>query len=168
MTRGVHLGYQRNYFSVQIDDVFLPDSRWSATLHCTPGDDCAENPESTDIRMTPEDVAKLVAWQTTNGFAFDMAFNGGGSDDWKANHAGTDALTDALTATGIENQFTWINHTYSHEFLGCVQRRRPADGSIPTGRMRPTGPESWHDLGVPSRHREPDTAATRTGPQHIT
>ena len=42
MTRGVHLGYQRNYFAVQVDDVFLPDSRWSATGHCTPGDDCAD------------------------------------------------------------------------------------------------------------------------------
>ena len=42
MTRGIHLGYQRNYFAVHVDDVFLPDSRWSATGHCTPGDGCAD------------------------------------------------------------------------------------------------------------------------------
>ena len=42
MTRGIHLGYQRNWFNVQIDDVFLPDSRWSASGNCTPGDGCVD------------------------------------------------------------------------------------------------------------------------------
>jgi hypothetical protein len=32
VTRGVYLGYQRNYFEMQVDDVFLPDARWSTTL----------------------------------------------------------------------------------------------------------------------------------------
>ena len=125
MTRGVHLGYQRNYFAVQVDDVFLPDSRWSATGHCTPGDGCAD-PTLTapDIRMTPTDVANLVAWQNANGFKLDMVFNGGGSDLWKADQippATVDPTLDAFTAAGTENQFTWINHTYTHEFLGCIQ-----------------------------------------------
>src|SRR3954463_3790849 len=31
-TRGVFLGYQRNYYEMQVDDVFLPDARWSTTL----------------------------------------------------------------------------------------------------------------------------------------
>ena len=125
MTRGVHLGYQRNYFAVQVDDVFLPDSRWSATGHCTPGDGCADPTLTTpDIRMTPTDVANLVAWQNANGFKLDMVFNGGGSDLWKADQippATVDPTLDAFTAAGTENQFTWINHTYTHEFLGCIQ-----------------------------------------------
>ena len=133
MTRGVHLGYQRNYFAVQVDDVLLADSRWSATGHCTPGDDCTDpNVTTTDIRMTPSDVANLLAWQNTHGFKFDMVFNGGGSDLWKAETDPTtgqpraiDPTADAFTAAGTENQFTWINHTYSHEFLGCVQTTVP-------------------------------------------
>src|SRR5664280_2053599 len=124
LTRGIHLGQQRNYFAVQVDDVFLPDSRWSATGHCTPGDGCVDpNVTTTDIRMTPADVTKLAAWQNTNGFALDMVFNGGGSELWKADPAnnGRDLLADAFTAPATQQQFTWINHTYTHEFLGCIQ-----------------------------------------------
>ena len=36
MTRGIHLGLQRNYFAVHVDDVLLPDSRWSATATAPP------------------------------------------------------------------------------------------------------------------------------------
>jgi hypothetical protein len=32
VTRGVYLGYQRNYYEMQVDDIFLPDARWSTTL----------------------------------------------------------------------------------------------------------------------------------------
>ena len=61
VTRGINLGFHRNYFGLQVDDVFLPDSRWSATGHCTPGDGCVDPTVSTtDIRMTPADVAELV------------------------------------------------------------------------------------------------------------
>ena len=28
VTRGVYLGYQRNYLELQVDDVFLPDDAW--------------------------------------------------------------------------------------------------------------------------------------------
>jgi hypothetical protein len=38
MTRGIHLGFDRNYFSAHIDDVFLADLRWSKDGDCTPGD----------------------------------------------------------------------------------------------------------------------------------
>ena len=121
MTRGVHLGYHRNYFAVQVDDIFMPNSRWSATGHCTPGDDCVDPTiTTTDIRMTPADVTKLVAWQAANGWAFDMIFNGAGSDEAVADN-GSDPLTTAFTTAGTESQFTWINHTYNHPFLGCIQ-----------------------------------------------
>jgi hypothetical protein len=121
MTRGLHLGYHRNYFAVQVDDVFMPNSRWSSTGHCTPGDDCVDpSVSTTDIRMTPADVTKLVNWQTANGWAFDLAFNADGSDAAVADN-GSDPLTTAFTAPGTESQFTWINHTYSHAFLGCIQ-----------------------------------------------
>ena len=39
-TRGISLGFNRNYFNVHIDDVFLADERWSVEYDCTPGEDC--------------------------------------------------------------------------------------------------------------------------------
>ena len=69
--------------------------------------------------MVPADVTKLVTWQNTNNFKLTMLFNGFGSDSAKADGGGVDPLTDAFLAQ--KAQFTWVNHTYSHPFLGCVQ-----------------------------------------------
>ena len=160
MTRGVHLGYQRNYFAVQVDDVFLADSRWSATGHCTPGDGCADPTMTTpDIRMTSTDVANLVNWQNANGFHLDLVFNGGGSDLWKADQnppATVDPTLDAFTAPGTENQFTWINHTYTHEFLGCIQvAPTVAGGTWHCATPTDTGPYFDPDL-VPTKETPVD------------
>ncbi|WP_432492139.1 fibronectin type III domain-containing protein [Kineococcus auxinigenes] len=120
MTRGVHLGHHRSYFDVQVDDVFLPDGRWSADGNCTPGDDCVDPAVTTpDIRMTPTDVQRLSEWQKAHGFELTMVFNGGGSEAAKAENGGTDPLTDAFLAR--KGEFTWVNHTFSHPYLGCVQ-----------------------------------------------
>ena len=127
MTRGLHLGYHRSYLTVHVDDVFLADSRWSTAGHCTPGDDCTDpSITTTDIRMTPSDVSKLVAWQNANGYALTMVYNAAGSDEAAAQSSGSDPLTAALTAPATENDFSWVNHTYSHTFLGCIQ-------VVPTG-----------------------------------
>ncbi|MEV6923528.1 hypothetical protein AB0M46_03285 [Dactylosporangium sp. NPDC051485] len=121
LTRGVHLGFARNWFSVHIDDVFLPDDRWDTVHNCTVGDDCnprrdpTVQPYNTTIRMTKDDVSALVAWQNSRGLKLDLVFNGGGS---VAAGAG-DGLTKALL--GSKNQFRWVNHTYDHAYLGCVQ-----------------------------------------------
>lgn len=117
-TRGIHLGYQRNYLNIHIDDVFLPDSRWSVTDNCTPGDDCLDTSVTTpDIRMNGADATRLLNWQATHDFRFDMVFNAGGSI--VAEQSGRDPLTDNLL--NKEEQFRWINHTLSHPYLGCIQ-----------------------------------------------
>jgi len=121
LTRGVHLGLWRNWFSVHVDDVLLPDDRWSTTANCTVGDDCNPNrdpavsPYNRPIRMVSADVTNLVSWQNANGMKLDLAYNGAGSVEAGA--------TDQLTASLVANraQFRWINHTYSHPYLGCVQ-----------------------------------------------
>ena len=118
MTRGVHLGYDRNYFSLHYDDVLLPDSQWSTTSHCTPTEDCPPTVTTPDIRMAPADVTYAANWQQQNSFEFTFLFNGDGSVEQIADN-GSDPLTTALLAD--KNQFRWISHTYSHEFLGCVQ-----------------------------------------------
>jgi hypothetical protein len=121
LTKGIHLGITRNFFSVHIDDVFLPDDRWDTVHNCTVGDDCnpardpGVTPYNTAIRMTPADVQALLAWQQAKGLKLDAVFNGGGSVEAGAG----DPLTTAMV--GNKAQFRWINHTYEHPYLGCVQ-----------------------------------------------
>ncbi|MFE1444289.1 hypothetical protein [Streptomyces sp. NPDC058739] len=122
LTDGVHLGRDRNHFAVHVDDVFAPDARWDTTLNCTPGDiDCpgGGGEDTGSIRMTAEDAAYAAQWQRERGFTMDMVYNAGSGEEWKAEHGGTDPLTDRLVADRA--QYRWINHTYTHPFLGCVQ-----------------------------------------------
>ncbi|MFD9101471.1 hypothetical protein ACFVZN_10420 [Streptomyces virginiae] len=121
LTQGVHLGQSRNYFAVHVDDVFAPDARWNKELNCTPGDyACAggEGKEST-IRMSAADAVYAAQWQTSKNFKLDMLFNGGAGEEWKAENGGVDALTAQLVADRAK--YRWMNHTYTHPFLGCVQ-----------------------------------------------
>ncbi|MFF9001281.1 hypothetical protein ACF1GW_34575 [Streptomyces achromogenes] len=121
MTGGVHLGASRNYFAVHVDDVFAADDRWDTQLNCTPGDvDCANGGGTPNpIRMTPADVDQAVAWQNSHHFTFDLAYNGAGSVDQREDNNGVDQLADKLIAD--RDKFRWINHTYTHAFLGCEQ-----------------------------------------------
>jgi hypothetical protein len=68
--------------------------------------------------MTPDDVAYAVDWQRRAGFRLDLVFNGAGSVAADAGR-GTDPLTAALVAA--KDQFGWISHTWSHQYLGCVR-----------------------------------------------
>ncbi|OLB78487.1 MAG: hypothetical protein AUI14_13105 [Actinobacteria bacterium 13_2_20CM_2_71_6] len=120
MTRGVHLGHDRQYFSVNVDDVFLPDARWSVTGNCTPGEDCTGGQTTPDIRMKPVDVIEAYTWQQNHNFTFDFMFNGFGSvEAAQQSLLGIDLLTTVLVT--FRGNFRWTNHTYAHEFLGCVQ-----------------------------------------------
>ncbi|MEV5642665.1 hypothetical protein AB0L67_21200 [Streptomyces flaveolus] len=121
MTGGVHLGADRNYFAVHVDDVFAADDRWDTQLNCTPGDvDCAPGEGTPNpIRMVPADVDHATAWQDSRNFTLDLAYNGSGSVDHRQDNDGADPLADKLIAD--RGEFRWINHTYTHAFLGCVQ-----------------------------------------------
>ncbi|GAX54962.1 hypothetical protein [Streptomyces olivochromogenes] len=121
MTGGVHLGASRNYFAVHVDDVFAADDRWDTQLNCTPGDiDCPQGEGVTNpIRMTPADVDQAAAWESSRNFTLDLAFNGAGSVDQRTDNNGVDLLADKLIAD--RDKFRWINHTYTHAFLGCEQ-----------------------------------------------
>jgi len=112
LTRGVSLSYERAYFSVQLDDLFLADDRWDYVNKCTstgePG--C---PVLAPIQLTSTDVAALVTWQNANSFRFGFAFNAGGAS------TSPTALVNAVT--GNKASFYFLNHTWDHEFLGCLQ-----------------------------------------------
>ncbi|MFF2616418.1 hypothetical protein [Kitasatospora sp. NPDC058046] len=123
LTQGVHLGYDRNYFATHVDDVFLADDRWDTVLKCTPGDvTCPPGTPDTanPIRMTVDDANHLKQWQAANNFTLDMVFNGGGSEDWKADHQTTvDPTANQMIAD--QSNYRWVNHTYTHPYLGCEQ-----------------------------------------------
>ncbi|MFF1271868.1 hypothetical protein ACFVZC_00325 [Streptomyces marokkonensis] len=121
MTGGTHLGASRNYFAVHVDDVFAADDRWDTELNCTPGDvDCPDGEGTPDpIRMTPADVDHATTWQNEQDFTLDLAYNGAGSVDQREDNGGADALADRLITERA--RFRWINHTYTHAFLGCEQ-----------------------------------------------
>lgn len=105
VTKGVHLGFKRNYLSLHFDDILLPNHRWDPATHET-------NTESDiPIRMTPEDAQFAADWSGQTGVLLDFVFNGYGTELWVA-ETGSDPLLPALLA--IKDKFRWINHTYSH------------------------------------------------------
>lgn len=106
VTKGVHLGYGRNYLDIDVDDVFMPNSRWSTVAKVT-----LEEDETADIRMVPADVDRAVAWQSRTGVSLNMLYNGGSAlvGD-KLTPA--DPLTKALLAR--KSSFRWTSHTYDH------------------------------------------------------
>ena len=116
VTRGVYLGYWRNYFEVQVDDLFLADDAWDVTAHANNYDPLVAS------RMTPADLAKTLAWSQANHFRFDFAYNAGGHFQYLETHPAGDPLWDAMSGPAgavYRNAFGWINHTYDHPFLGC-------------------------------------------------
>ena len=118
LTKGVHLGLERSYFAVHIDDVLMPNARWLPEHDCASGGDCPPGvPPAPLIRMTAEDIAFAADWQRAHGFRLFLAFNGSGS--LAAGSAGSDPLAAALVAA--RHEFGWINHTWSHLYLGCVR-----------------------------------------------
>ncbi|MBV2353616.1 hypothetical protein KUM39_04450 [Streptomyces sp. J2-1] len=122
LTQGVHLGQDRNYFAVHVDDLFASDARWDPDRDCTPGDvDCAggDNEAENPIRMTPADAQYAAQWQQDHGLTLDLAFNAGAGEEWKTEHGGKDPLADQLLKD--KAKYRWINHTWTHMFLGCVQ-----------------------------------------------
>jgi hypothetical protein len=112
VTRGVFLGYQRNYLELQIDDLFLGDDSWNPATHTTNYDAAAAS------RMTAADLAQARAWSQQHGVRLDFAFNGGGSVAYTQQN-GSDPLTAAFADAGTRNAFGYINHTYDHPNLDC-------------------------------------------------
>jgi hypothetical protein len=119
VTRGVHLGQWRSYLDIAYDDMFLGDAQWSTTGHCTPGETTcpAGTPKTATIRMTPADVAYAVRWEKQHHFRIEFLYNGGGSALFRVH--GTDPVLAAVRP--VARDFYWVNHTYTHAYLGCQQ-----------------------------------------------
>jgi hypothetical protein len=119
LTRGVHFGYWRNYLTADADDVFNANAEWSQTGKCTPGDSTCPpgTPDTTPSRMTAADVAYATSWQLQKQFTWEFLFNGFGSGRFAVN--GIDPLLVAFKP--VARSFWWVNHTWGHQWLGCVQ-----------------------------------------------
>jgi len=119
LTRGVSLGFWRNYLTVDYDDVINADAQWSPKGHCTPGDSrCPRGtPDTPAIRMTAADVTYAVRWQRQHHFEMEFLFNGGVSAQFQVH--GTDRLLAAFQP--VAGEFYWVNHTFTHANLGCQQ-----------------------------------------------
>jgi hypothetical protein len=115
VTRGVYLGMDRSYLSMDVDDVFLPDDKWNPATHTTPEDTA---PGQQDVRMTAGDVTRLVQFQNANSVKFNMLFNGSGVADAQDANGGVDLLFNAFMAN--KAQFPWVNHTFTHLNLDTV------------------------------------------------
>jgi hypothetical protein len=120
VTRGVFLGYQRNYLELQVDDLFLGDDAWNPAAHATSFDPADAS------RMTAADVAQAVQWSKARNLRIDFAFNGGGSAQWldqvnndasTTNDTATDPLVSAIQAN--KATFGFINHTFDHPNMDC-------------------------------------------------
>jgi hypothetical protein len=118
VTRGVNLGDWRNYLDIAYDDMFLGDAQWSIKYHCTPGiTACPKAVTTPGIRMVPADVTYAVQWEEQHHFTIEWLFNGGASARFAVH--GVDAL---LVATRpVAKDFYWVNHTWTHAWMGCVQ-----------------------------------------------
>ena len=119
LTRGVNLGYWRNYLDIAYDDMFLGDAQWSTVGRCTPSvTTCPKGtPMTTGIRMRPADVTYAVQWEQQHHFTIEFLYNGGASARFAVH--GVDAL---LVATRpVARDFYWVNHTWTHAYFGCQQ-----------------------------------------------
>ena len=129
VTRGVYLGYARNYLELQVDDLFLGDDAWDETANATSYD--AERAS----RMTPGDVDRAIAWSRARGLRLDMAYNGGGS----ALEGPGDPLAAKFADPAVRDAFGYVNHTYEHPNLDCSSApfiRNQINQNVAWGRAR--------------------------------
>jgi hypothetical protein len=110
LTRGLHLGCERVYLPLHVDDVLLPNHAWDLTRHAT--DDSA----AAARRMTAADGLRALEWARSCGLRLDLVCNGYGSDRQAAvSGSGSDDLLEVLRAG--KDAVGWVNHTYSHLLL---------------------------------------------------
>jgi Putative Ig domain len=144
VTQDAHLGMDRNYVAMDIDDTFTPDNSWSIAVHDN------DYSDADSLRMDPADVITAADWsnptqeaapnarpagEPTTPFRLDQLFNYGGTVEYQNNELdlpgeteGPDPLlaqfqaTDPNTGKPYSDDFGWISHTYDTPYLdvGCA------------------------------------------------
>ncbi|HEU5108167.1 MAG TPA: hypothetical protein VFT95_06375 [Micromonosporaceae bacterium] len=164
-TRGLHLGEQRHFLNVDIDDWF------NTADHLYPDGHIETDP---GFRVSGHDAYNLFQRQAAlraehpaaAGFTFSLAYNGGDADLAAGTACAPDGDVETLTATSrcLAADFRWLNHTVTHQELNltdfAVSRAEIADNfaiaaalGLPTGAtVVKTG--EYSGLGV--YHPDPD------------
>ena len=120
LNRGIATAHNRNFFSVHNDDILLPNAQWVPEGHCESGRNCPPSvPQLAPVRMVAEDVDVLVRWQSANHLKIDQVMNGSGAAEYAQAHGGRDPLMESIVAN--KSEIRPISHTWSHQFLGCLQ-----------------------------------------------
>jgi hypothetical protein len=131
VTNNAHLGLERNYVEMDIDDTFTPDDAWDPTTHQN------DYTDTDSLRMSPADVVYAAQWSKANNFRMDQLFNGGGSVAAQSGsliYAGSSSTatsdpllaqfqaTDPSTGKPYAADFGWLSHTYDTPYLdiGCA------------------------------------------------
>ena len=121
VNKGLFLGERHVYMSAQIDDLFIPDTRWTAQTACGTN----LNDTGVELRIAGADLKSVIAWQerlrqypNTPNLRLTMAFNGSGAD-----------VRDGLTRTAKNDQdkLYWVNHTFDHPNLDEVDAQTATD-----------------------------------------
>jgi hypothetical protein len=135
VTNGMFIGARKIYMTPQIDDTFLPNDLYVATIpECVPTGfqtDPTVDPaiNCPNARITKDDLATLSSWQASvraisqfQRFKVTHAFNGFGTTA----DGGAPDPTLANEAKARANDYYWVNHTWDHEHLDCFN---PVPGS---------------------------------------
>ncbi|MGO9029142.1 MAG: hypothetical protein ACLQOZ_11015, partial [Acidimicrobiales bacterium] len=147
VTLGTHLGLDRNYVEVDIDDTFTPDNAWSTAVHDN------DYSDADSLRMNGQDVVTAADWsnptqeaspaarpagEPSTPFRLDQLFNYGGSIEYQDGelylpgepNPGPDPVlagfqaTDPATGKPYSDDFGWLSHTYDTPYLdvGCASQ----------------------------------------------
>ncbi|MDX9953027.1 MAG: hypothetical protein RBT75_02980 [Anaerolineae bacterium] len=117
VTRGIFLGERHIYYVPQPDDMLSTGDKWNLATHQV---------DFNAFRLEPSDLDAVVTWlhamqvlAPTADLKIEMPFNGDGSEQDRLD-GGTGAVRpDTLTAKAVEleDEFVWLNHTYTHADL---------------------------------------------------
>jgi hypothetical protein len=144
VTQSTHLGLDRKYVEMDIDDTFTPDNGWSTAVHDN------DYSDADSLRMDPTDVITAADWsnptqentasarpagEPSTPFRMDQLFNYGGTVEYQNNELdlpgeteGPDPLlaqfqaSDPATGKPYSDDFGWLSHTYDTPYLdvGCA------------------------------------------------
>ena len=148
VTRGVFLGYQRNYLELQVDDLFLGDDAWDPATNTTNYDPDAREPDDAD-RRGPGD--RLVA---RPGLRLDLAYNGGGSALYRSRPAPAIRCAAKFADPAVRAaRSAAINHTLR------APEPRLLDGAVHHATRSPSN-LAWATRQRPRRLNEPAEVVT--------
>ena len=130
VTKGLFIGARHIYLTSHVDDLFIPNDLYTATIAgCQPPSFLIDPTVDLSTNCPTDqasgaDITALVQWQQklhsnpqTAGFVTTFAFNGVGADNGNGAADTTNALVTAAMANA--GSFFWISHTYDHANLDC-------------------------------------------------